>query len=96
MATYLIVPNDSCELSDGLRKRIDNLFTKEEDKFYFAKNNACFVQYDGITEVLRDKLRLQGTSTEKSISATIFYISPGRFNGYGPSNMWEWLAVKAE
>ena len=46
MATYLIVPNDSCELSDELRKRIDNLFTKEEDKFYFAKNNACFVQYD--------------------------------------------------
>ena len=35
MATYLIVPNDSCELSDELRKRIDNLFTKEEDKFYF-------------------------------------------------------------
>ncbi len=96
MATYLIVPNDSCELSDELRKRIDEVFTKEEDKFYFSKNNACLVHYDGITEELRDKLRLPGTATEKPISATIFYISPGRFNGYGPSKMWEWLTVKAE
>ncbi len=96
MATYLIVPNDSCELSDELKNRIDNLFTKEEDKFYFAKNNACLVHYDGITEELRDKLRLPGTKTEQPISATIFYISPGRFNGYGPSKMWEWLTVKAE
>ena len=96
MATYLIVTNDSCELSDELRKRIDEVFTKEEDKFYFSKNNACLVHYDGITEELRDKLRLPGTATEKPISATIFYISPGRFNGYGPSKMWEWLTVKAE
>ena len=76
MATYLIVPNDSCELSDELRKRIDNLFTKEEDKFYFAKNNACFVQYDGITEVLRDKLRFtRNVHREINISDNLLYLT---------------------
>ena len=59
MATYLIVPNDSCELSDELRKRIDNLFTKEEDKFYFAKNNACFVQYDMANSWNRERSHFQ-------------------------------------
>lgn len=101
MATYLIIPLESTTINKELEDRIDTVIKNSSDKFIFPNKNACLVTFNGISTELRDQLHLSGSAPEdkekfEPIAASIFFVAPGGFNGYGPSQLWEWLTVKSK
>ncbi|WP_146741071.1 hypothetical protein [Anaerobiospirillum thomasii] len=107
MPVYMIVPVGTSIITQELEDRIKSVIASPSDMYMLLNRNACYVAFNGISTELRDRLNLGGknnphmSDSEISeapnippISAIIISVVPGGFNGYAPTDIWEWLNLK--